>query len=467
MDESVVARFVRERLALTRLTHPHVVRARDLIVDGDVLALVMDLVDGPTLRRLLEQRGRLRPEQATRLGAQIAQALAAAHAAGVVHRDLKPGNILLAAAAQDGDADAELSARVADLGIAALAGDRTVTLSGEIIGTASYMAPEMIQGAPATAAMDVYALGIILYQMCVGRPPFTGGAVEAVLHQQLNAQPKRPPEIPEQLWAIVTACLNKSPQARPGAAQVAVRLSALDDGRVLAVAAPGGHVPHPQRGETRRLLSPAPVPDEMLTPLVRAGSRWAKPVALGAIAIAVVAVAFAATQTLRDKPAAQPTGTATTVAPSVAVVNWDLDQYPYDVIANGLGPVERNMAVGAEAPGDGGPISLGGTAYQRGLGVHAHSHIRIAVNGACQRLRAKVGIDDQSAKDQTGTVVVTITADGETLFEEAVSWETGPRDIDLAVDGRQVLELIVSDGGDGADGDAASWGDARFEGCSS
>ena len=465
-DAAVVARLVRERLALTRLSHPHVVQARDLVVDGDVVALVMDLVEGPSLRMMLDRQGSLPPGETIRLGAQISSALTAAHAAGIVHRDLKPANILL-------DTTSGLpSVRVADLGIAAVAGDRTVTATGEVLGTSSYVAPEAIRGQAVTPAADIYALGVMVYEMCTGRPPFAAETVEAVLHQHLNTPPRRPDEIPSSLWTIVAQCLDKSPERRPAAAQLAQRLSALHDGRVLAVASPGGEIPHPRRGMTRRLLHPDSPPDTPTTaprPLVR---RW-RPLALAALVTAVATIAFAAAQVLpltkagRQSPdASAPSEQATASLATASPATWHVDVWPYDVIANGLGPVERGMSAGGQDPSDGGRISIGGTAYVHGIGVHAYSHVRVSVYGACQRFYAKVGVDDQAAAAQAGSVVITILADGETQLEEALTWQSGVREIDLVITGRQIIDLVVSDASDGAEGDVVSWADARFEGCS-
>ena len=217
-DPEAVARFVRERTALISFRHPHVVRVHDMIVERDTLALVMDLIAGGDLNRLRRDHGgRLDPGHAVALTAQIADALAAAHAAGIVHRDVKPANILLRA-----DDDALL----ADFGIARLAAQSGDTATGFVLGTAEYVAPELIAGGEPGTAGDLYALGVTLYQLVAGAPPFTGHPA-AVLHAHVADLPARPPEMDDGLWEIVGQCLRKNPAERPSAAALASALRSL------------------------------------------------------------------------------------------------------------------------------------------------------------------------------------------------------------------------------------------------
>ena len=186
-DPAAVGRFVRERTALVAFRHPNVVTVHDMIVEGDQLALVMDLVPGGDLAGLRKARGgRLAPAEAASLAAQIADGLAAAHAAGIVHRDLKPANALF-------NNDQVL---LADFGIALLAGEPQVTTAGQVLGTAAYLPPEVISGQEPGPAGDVYALGITLYELLAGQPPFTGNTA-AILHAQVTAAPPRAPGIPD------------------------------------------------------------------------------------------------------------------------------------------------------------------------------------------------------------------------------------------------------------------------------
>ncbi|MGW4276927.1 serine/threonine-protein kinase [Streptomyces seoulensis] len=223
-DADVVMRFLRERSVLLRLTHPNIVRVRDLVVEGDLLALVMDLVDGPDLHRHLRENGPFTPVAAALLTAQICDALAASHADGVVHRDLKPANVLLK---QDGG---QLHPMLTDFGIARLADSPGLTRTHEFVGTPAYVAPESAEGRPQTSAVDIYGAGILLYELVTGRPPFGGGSALEVLHQHLSAEPRRPSTVPEPLWTVMERCLRKSPEERPGAENLARALRVVAEG---------------------------------------------------------------------------------------------------------------------------------------------------------------------------------------------------------------------------------------------
>ncbi|AJP02256.1 serine/threonine protein kinase [Streptomyces cyaneogriseus subsp. noncyanogenus] len=223
-DADVVMRFLRERSVLLRLTHPNIVRVRDLVVEGDLLALVMDLVDGPDLHRHLRENGPFTPVAAALLTAQIADALAASHADGVVHRDLKPANVLLK---QDGDL---LHPMLTDFGIARLADSPGLTRTHEFVGTPAYVAPESAEGRPQTSAVDIYGAGILLYELVTGRPPFSGGSALEVLHQHLSAEPRRPSTVPDPLWTVIERCLRKNPDERPSAENLARALRVVAEG---------------------------------------------------------------------------------------------------------------------------------------------------------------------------------------------------------------------------------------------
>ncbi|MCX4666864.1 protein kinase [Streptomyces sp. NBC_01381] len=224
-DADVVMRFLRERSVLLRLTHPNIVRTRDLVVEGDLLALVMDLVEGPDLHRYLRESGPFTPVAAALMTAQIADALAASHADGVVHRDLKPANVLLKQ-----EADGSLHPMLTDFGIARLADSPGLTRTHEFVGTPAYVAPESAEGRPQTSAVDIYGAGILLYELVTGRPPFSGGSALEVLHQHLSAEPSRPSTVPDPLWTVIERCLSKNPDHRPSAENLARGLRAVADG---------------------------------------------------------------------------------------------------------------------------------------------------------------------------------------------------------------------------------------------
>ncbi|MFF0717075.1 serine/threonine-protein kinase [Streptomyces bauhiniae] len=223
-DPDIVMRFLRERSVLLRLTHPNIVRVRDLVVEGDLLALVMDLVDGPDLHRYLRENGTFSPVAASLLTAQVADALAASHADGVVHRDLKPANVLLR------QYDGQMYPMLTDFGIARLADSPGLTRTHEFVGTPAYVAPESAEGRPQTSAVDVYGAGILLYELVTGRPPFSGATALEVLHQHLSAEPRRPSTVPDPLWTVIERCLRKNPEERPSAENLARALRVVAEG---------------------------------------------------------------------------------------------------------------------------------------------------------------------------------------------------------------------------------------------
>ncbi len=217
-NPDVVARFLKERSILTGLRHPNLVAVHDLVVEGDTVAIVMDLVPGGDLRARLKESGTLLPAEVARIGASIAAGLTAVHAAGVVHRDVKPENILM-----DGS-----TARLTDFGISRLARDSELGRSSLLAGTPQYVAPELADGDDASPAADLYSLGIVLYELCCGVTPFAGGSMLAVIRQHAEQEPGRPGGIPDQLWDVISWLLRKSPQGRPQSAQkVATLLDAL------------------------------------------------------------------------------------------------------------------------------------------------------------------------------------------------------------------------------------------------
>ncbi|MFF2811450.1 serine/threonine-protein kinase [Streptomyces sp. NPDC058000] len=235
-DQELVGRFVQERAALLSLEHPRVVGVRDLVVDGADLALVMDLVRGTDLRTRLERERRLAPEAAVAIVADVADGLAAAHAARIVHRDVKPENVLLDMQGPLGPGGAH-PALLTDFGIARLVdsprrtlpqpptGGTTLPLrSTKVIGTPDYLAPEIIEGLPPRASVDVYALATVLYEMLAGFTPFGGGHSGAVLRRHVTESVAPLPGIPDELWQLLLQCLAKAPASRLRAPELAARL---------------------------------------------------------------------------------------------------------------------------------------------------------------------------------------------------------------------------------------------------
>ncbi|WP_301129311.1 serine/threonine-protein kinase [Streptomyces cacaoi] len=225
-DQDLAERFVQERGALLGLDHPRIVGVHDLVVDGNDLALVMQLVRGTDLRTRLEHERRLAPEAAVAIAADVAEALAAAHAAGIVHRDVKPENVLLDALSMEGPGGAP-PALLTDFGVAKLIDSPSRTRATSIIGTPDYLAPEIVEGLPPRAAVDIYALATVLYELLAGFTPFGGGHPGAVLRRHVTESVAPLPGIPDELWQLIHQCLAKAPASRLRAPELAARLREL------------------------------------------------------------------------------------------------------------------------------------------------------------------------------------------------------------------------------------------------
>ena len=206
-DRELVARFLQERAALTGVHHPNLVQIRDLVAEQDRLGLVMDLVQGIDAGRALQRHGPLPAVRVARIGYEVCQALAAIHAAGIVHRDLKPANILLD--------ERTGSARLADFGIALLAGGTRLTAVNSVVGTPHYLSPELLTGGAAGPPADVYALGICVYELLAGVVPFNGEHYAQILQQHISAEPPMHPLIPTGMWPLIQRLLAKNPADRP------------------------------------------------------------------------------------------------------------------------------------------------------------------------------------------------------------------------------------------------------------
>ncbi len=220
-DPTSVARFEREARAAAALSHPAVVAVYDTGADETTRFIVMELVAGRSLEAVLNDEGPLDPDRAAAIAARVADALAAAHAAGIVHRDIKPANVMVA---EDG------SVRVLDFGIARVMDGTTLTQNASVLGTAAYMSPEQALGKPADEHSDIYSLGCVLYALLAGHPPFSGDGAAAILNQHANIAP--PPlraangRVSPELNALLMEMLAKSPDDRPqSAAQVRDRLT--------------------------------------------------------------------------------------------------------------------------------------------------------------------------------------------------------------------------------------------------
>ena len=233
-DQGFVERFRREAQAAANLQHPNIVSVFDWGEANGTYFIVMEYVEGMTLAELLRDEGRLHPDRAAEITADIAAALGFAHRNRVVHRDVKPGNVLIT---RDG------GVKVADFGIARAltdSSDQNLTKTGSVMGTATYFSPEQARGAAVDPRSDIYSLGCVLYEMTTGHPPFTGENAVAIAYKHVQENPMPPrrfdPSLPETLEAITLKCLAKNPANRyPGAQDLRADLRRfLDGSRIMA-----------------------------------------------------------------------------------------------------------------------------------------------------------------------------------------------------------------------------------------
>lgn len=258
---SVVARFKREARLTARLEHPGVPAVFDVGDHDGLLYLVMQLIDGADLAAVLDTRGAFPVDWAVAVGAQIATVLAAAHAVSLVHRDLKPRNVMLSRGGV---------VRVLDFGVAALLDPELtrVTVVGETVGSPAYMSPEQITSGTVSPRSDLYALGCVLYELLTGEEPFPAATTAAQMYAHLEREPQHVrdvrPEVPDGVGRLVMEMLAKDPEARPsGAVEVSERLQPF---------LPGSGAPADQDDPQdptypyRRPLAPPPVPPVLVRP---------------------------------------------------------------------------------------------------------------------------------------------------------------------------------------------------------
>ena len=255
--DTFVARFRKEARAVANLSHPNIVSVYDWGEEDGTYFMVMELVRGRSLRDIIQAEGKLLPRRATEIAAEIAKALDAAHRSGVIHRDIKPGNVLLTT---DG------SVKVTDFGVArARNASEGLTKVGSVIGTATYFSPEQASGDPADERSDIYSLGVVLYEMLVGRPPFRGESAVSVAYQHVTAEVVPPSrlntDVSLELENVVMRALDKDPDRRyETAADIHHDLLVLLQGRP----SPGGQAPvaPPARAQTAQDPPPPPPRDD-------------------------------------------------------------------------------------------------------------------------------------------------------------------------------------------------------------
>ena len=294
-DAREEARFAREARAAAAVSHPNVVQLYDAGRDGELRYLVLEWVDGGDLAHLIRERAPLPVDEAVLLALDVLNGLAAIHRAGIVHRDVKPANVLL---------DRHGRAKLTDFGIARRADDPTLTGPVDLLGTAAYVAPERIQGQPATAASDLYAVGVLLYELLTGRLPFPGQAPDELLAQHLHTVPVSPRrwrrDIPPALEQVVLRALAKEPELRYRSAEA------------MAAALQAASLVGKTSAQTD---APALIPAQKGR--VRSGTlSLAGGVTILSLAVIVLLALFARAQVPGEQAAPTPTVTAVVLAPA-------------------------------------------------------------------------------------------------------------------------------------------------------
>ncbi|MEU7528244.1 serine/threonine-protein kinase, partial [Saccharothrix sp. NPDC042600] len=245
-DSDSVRRAVREGRIAARLQHANVIALYDVVEDDNRPWLVMEYLPSRSLAAILAERGALPPDEVRRIGAQLASGLAAAHASGVVHRDVKPGNVLVTEFG---------TVKVTDFGTSRVAGEGTITATGMLVGTPAYLAPEVARGEEIGFPADVFGVGATLYAALEGAPPFgTDGNPILLLHKAAEGK-YPPPRNAGSLEPVLTRLLDPNPETRPTMAE-AVRMlneESADPATVLAAALP--HAP-----ATKVMVPPTPEP---------------------------------------------------------------------------------------------------------------------------------------------------------------------------------------------------------------
>ena len=204
VDPLAVERFKTEARAARKLAHPNIVRIHDFFESGNKRFLSMEFIDGQDLKALLAEKGPLEPDRLSEISISIARALDYAHSRSIIHRDIKPANIMVSAGWE---------IRITDFGIAKVLQGNDLTQTASIVmGTPLYMAPEQVEGKPVTARTDIYSLGIVMYELISGRPPFTEGNIE--YHHVQTEPPPLPDSVPQDLAAVIMKAIKKSPDDR-------------------------------------------------------------------------------------------------------------------------------------------------------------------------------------------------------------------------------------------------------------
>lgn len=515
---SVVDAFLKERDILSRLHSPNVVAIRDIVVERDTLAIVMDYVVGGSLADLIHERGALPPAELARLGAGIAGGVAAAHEAGVVHRDLKPVNILMDSSTTPS------TPRVADFGVARICDANGAAKTTVGMGTPLYMAPEVSEGARPAPAMDIYSLGALLYELACGVPPFIGTPVQ-VLRSHMQLAPGRPDGVPQPLWQLIWAMLSKDPAARPVIGQVHRALTAMtgslagipaapslaapppgvpvggpaaatvvvspptapaiSETDAAAMGAPVGRAGEPTSASPYAATQPLPdaeAPMGMTSqaatpPSGEAGRRSRKALVALIAVLAVVALAaggYAAGRILSDDPGQADRAAGATAAPTSAAPAGSGTRAATPSARAGASTASGAPTTKA-APGyladlpaksssfSAAPVKIAGTSYPHALSYTSAGSSEGAgewdLGGGYTRLTGTFGLSDET-RDPSASFSLQILADSAPVATETISRGVS-KSITLDLTGVKSLRIVLTPSG-GASGAIAVLGDVKL-----
>jgi eukaryotic-like serine/threonine-protein kinase len=308
-DDRFVARFRREALAVAKLVHPNIVQVYDTGIDSGRHYIVMEYVRGRSGAQLLQAEGKLDPETTVEIGVQACAGLDYAHRHGIIHRDVKPGNLMIIGGPAGGG---DMTVKLADFGIARASEQTRITQVGSVVGTAAYLAPEQARGEEATPSSDAYSLGVVLYQFLTGRLPYEGASLAELAVRQQSEQPLHPSSyndaVPQSVGDAVLVALESDPSRRFAAAGEladALRRGLTGESppgtaatRVLAGDEPTPPTRHLPRTGTQRRPQRRPAPPRQPAPAPTPRRRRRAPTVarnlLALIAILLLAAAVAA-----------------------------------------------------------------------------------------------------------------------------------------------------------------------------
>jgi len=348
-DPGFLERFRAEARHAALVNHEGIANVYDYGEEDGSAFLVMELVPGEALSALIERDRALPVDRVLDIVAQTAAALHAAHSAGLVHRDIKPGNLLIT---PDG------RVKITDFGIARIADQVPLTATGQVMGTVQYLSPEQASGKPASPATDIYSLGIVAYEALAGKRPFTGESQVAIAMAQINdTAPELPPSIPEPVRNLVTACIAKHPKDRPASAAHLARAAQFlrrGDVAAAATAVPGvlstGTLASVAAGAATagtaatRVLGSPPPPVAEAPPRGRTSPWvWALIAVVGVLVAALIVVVIAIVSNAGDEPAPPP---ATSSSPGPTATR----PTPSSTPTNTTIPLNRDDLIGKTQP---------------------------------------------------------------------------------------------------------------------